>query len=743
MFLNNTNVMAACKARRLDLERLEERSLPSALVVGPNLNITKAPGNQAESTISIDPTNPSWLFEADSLSTVAHRSTDGGATWTTSVLNYPLGSAGDVQSAWDSYGNLFVVRLLTRAIAVGLSTDGGASFQVLSVPALVGIGFDQPKIAVGPGSSPGTGSVWVSSTNVYNQMVVTGAAVTGLGAVGSWNVSGAAPGPGDFGSIAVGPAGQVMIDYQNPLGGSAPYPISVNLDPGGLASFGLNPAVIATTTNVGPFTSIPAQPVRTIDAEAKLAWDRSGGPHNGRVYMVYTDRADTTTASTQIYVRYSDDNGSTWSAPTRVNDDPVGNGKSHFLPAIAVDQVTGDVGVTWYDSRNSDATNATTQVFGTASLDGGATWLPNVQISAGTSNASVVDPSFNYGDYDTMDFHNGAMYRTWADNSNSTGDNPDGTKSLDIYTAAVSVISLPADLGVKVSGPVGTRVEGDPLTYTLTVTNAGPDAAQNVSLIDALGGNLTFVSATTSQGTFAQSGGVILFDLGTIGAGQVVTATVNASSTEDGSLTDSAAVFSSTPDPNSSNNNATATTVVGEPEIDNATATTVVGEPEIDVSDPIVVRGKQVNSAALATFTHANGLEPPSAFLATIYWGDGTTSPGTISQSGSTYTVTGSHTYSKGNRHFVATCVTEVGTSPALLGPNGGPGSASVAAVAATPNVAAGVDLHAAAIEALWIEGASGIPAMWLRDRAALDLVAMSLEGINDPKGRLPASHRS
>ena len=140
-----------------------------------------------------------------------------------------------------------------------------------------------------------------------------------------------------------------------------------------------------------------------------------------------------------IDVRFSDDNGTTWSAPTRVNDDPLGNGKSQFLPAIAVDQVTGDVAVTWYDTRNSGAANNTTQVFGSASLDGGATWLPNVQISAGISNASAVDPNFDYGDYDLMDFSNGVFYRTWADNSNSTGDNPNGTGALDIYTAKTGV----------------------------------------------------------------------------------------------------------------------------------------------------------------------------------------------------------------------------------------------------------------------------------------------------------------
>src|SRR5207244_11856192 len=135
-----------------------------------------------------------------------------------------------------------------------------------------------------------------------------------------------------------------------------------------------------------------------------------------------------------------------------------GNGKSQFLPAIAVDQSSGNIAVTWYDTRNSAAANNTTQVFGSASRDAGVTWLANVQISAGTSNASAVDAGFEYGDYDKMDFAHGAFYRSWADNSNSTGDNPDGTAALDIYTARVTVTAFS---NVLVNNPAADSTNQD------------------------------------------------------------------------------------------------------------------------------------------------------------------------------------------------------------------------------------------------------------------------------------------
>ena len=118
--------------------------------------------------------------------------------------------------------------------------------------------------------------------------------------------------------------------------------------------------------------------------------------------MVYVDAPSIVSNDTNIFVRYSDDNGATWSAPIRVNDDATT--KSQFNPAVAVDETTGDVAVTWYDARNSPGDN-TTQIFGTVSDNGGLSFLANVLISAGTSDASLVDPGFDYGDYDLRQWH--------------------------------------------------------------------------------------------------------------------------------------------------------------------------------------------------------------------------------------------------------------------------------------------------------------------------------------------------
>src|SRR5262249_10274998 len=149
-------------------------------------------------------------------------------------------------------------------------------------------------------------------------------------------------------------------------------------------------------------------------------------------YLVYTDETPNESNDMDIFLRYSNDNGATWSTSTRVNDDSTVN--SQFLPAVAVDPKTGYIAVTWYDARNAGSANDTAEYFGDISSDNGNSFLPNFKISAGVSNSAKASSGIDYGDFVHVDYQNGTVFTTWADNSNSTGDNPDGTLShFDLY----------------------------------------------------------------------------------------------------------------------------------------------------------------------------------------------------------------------------------------------------------------------------------------------------------------------
>jgi hypothetical protein len=467
------------------VEHLEDRTLLSVtLDVGPNVNTSRLPFNQQEVTIAINPTNPSNLFIASNSRNLhqvtppqtaqfAAYSMNGGKTW--KYVDPKDGTVGDgdddlptttfdTSAAFDSFGNLFWAYLNklpdgTHKIAVVLSTDGGKSFSTLAL-LQSGHDTDHPILVIGPGPGGSGSSVWVSYvTYSPNQIVVQGASVTGLGAVGTFNAPEVVSGSGTAinGPIAVGPDGQVMLTYQNPFGQpdslgnqNGRSRIITCLDPDGLGPAGFSTGQALVSLNLSADELIAAQPHQGVDAEPMLAYDRSSGPHRGRVYAVYTDAVANGSDDLDNFVRFSDDNGGAWSNPVRVNDDTGTN--SQFLPRIALDQTTGYIAVSWYDCRNDLGTggpgdrdgipNDDTQFWATVSTDGGLSFVANVRVSAGTSSANAAWTGINqdYGDYTGLDFYGGKFYPAWADNSNSTGDNPPGAfHYFDIYTAGITV----------------------------------------------------------------------------------------------------------------------------------------------------------------------------------------------------------------------------------------------------------------------------------------------------------------
>jgi hypothetical protein len=227
----------------------------------------------------------------------------------------------------------------------------------------------------------------------------------------------------------------------------------ISVDAAGLNGKFSNPVGVAPDIS-GPFRAIPAQPQRDVSATLSLAWDRSNGPHRNRLYLAYMGTAtagDTTTNDTNIYVRFSDDSGKTFSAPVLVNDDTTTF--SQFFPHIALDQSTGNVALAWYDCRNDPGSgpgdtdgipNTDVEVFGSASLDGGVTWLPNVQVALGPSNAIAAGDNFgnDFGDYIGNTFVNNVFYPCWADNSKQVVGNPD-LPNFDVVVAAVAVPTVP------------------------------------------------------------------------------------------------------------------------------------------------------------------------------------------------------------------------------------------------------------------------------------------------------------
>ena len=183
----------------LSFEALESRTMLSvtstffgtvSLDVGPVVNVTKAALNQVSPTIAVDRPDPNNVYAAANPGTSAALSTNSGSTFTTfdGATGLAGGSSGNNKSVWDDFGNLFVVyeNAAGDEIDLAISTTGGGA-GTFSILATIDSGnVDRPSVAVGPGSTPGTGSVWVT-WNDNGTIKARGAEVTGLGGVGAFS----------------------------------------------------------------------------------------------------------------------------------------------------------------------------------------------------------------------------------------------------------------------------------------------------------------------------------------------------------------------------------------------------------------------------------------------------------------------------------------------------------------------------------------------------------------------------
>src|SRR5205823_7006672 len=188
---------------------------------------------------------------------------------------------------------------------------------------------DQPSIVAAENQ------VWVTFTG--STIVAQGASVTGLGQVGTFGPPEAPSSghkTGDYGDVAIGPNGQVLIAYQDPTGGEGPATVYEALDPDGLGPLPMGAATQVLVSNVGGFDYIPAQSGRSVDIEVKLEYDRTGGTHDGRAYLLWTREIPNESNNMDVMVQHSDDDGATWSTAVKVNDD-FGT-TSQFNPRISL-----------------------------------------------------------------------------------------------------------------------------------------------------------------------------------------------------------------------------------------------------------------------------------------------------------------------------------------------------------------------------------------------------------------------
>ena len=132
-----------------------------------------------------------------------------------------------------------------------------------------------------------------------------------------------------------------------------------------------------------------------------------------------------------------------------------------------------------------------------------------------------------------------------------------------------------ANLAVSKLGPA-TTATGATINYTITVSNAGPDAANGATFADNVPGAITGVSAVCTGaaggaacGAMSVSGNSVTSTIPTLPAGGSVSITVSGTASGVGSVTNTATVTSpaGVPDPVLANNTSSVTTSVLAPDL--------------------------------------------------------------------------------------------------------------------------------------------------------------------------------
>ena len=209
-----------------------------------------------------------------------------------------------------------------------------------------------------------------------------------------------------------------------------------------------------------------------------------------------------------------------------------------------------------------------------------------------TAGQQIVNTA--YGEWTSLPGNPGPITPNNPDAYERTGTGSTSLGQLNNYHASGETTITPntADLAVVKTVSDSTPNVGDTITFTVTVTNNGPNDAHNVKLKDTfpVSPELSYGDATPSQGSYTPGTGI--WDVGTVGVGATktltITATVNAPTTP-GALpatqTNTATVTGADePDPNPGNNTGTATLT---PLYADLAVTKTVDNPQPNVGDTI------------------------------------------------------------------------------------------------------------------------------------------------------------
>ena len=470
------------------------QSLAPAFGVNVRMNQDATGAPQNETSIAINPGNSSNIvaggndYRTGPPRSGFYATLDGGSTWTDGILpNYPAGAhpRGDPAVAFDSAGNAYFASLAfpnsgsscqsEGGIYVSRSGDGGLTWAAPLQVAQNSLGppiflfLDKEYIGVDRTSGPFAGQVYVSMTLFVHSAGCTSGYVSSPIVVATLTPDAASVkslvqiggGTADLFSQGSVPAvdldGKVYVAYQTfdsgcpvtvtQLSGEGQVnqqkAIHVASSTDGGATFG-TPVTAACQFGL-PFSTTLGKTILPPTVFRMNSFPSMAvNPANGHIYIVWTEWVPQT--DSDVFFIKSTDRGASWSAPIRVNDDTVGNGKDQFFPWVSVSPNGARIDVVFYDRRD-DSSNISFHTYVSSSHNSGASFTVNQRVSTVASNPA--DDGFGgafIGDYNAIASTVDALHVAWTDTR---------AGEADVYYARVEAPAPPTLPSASVWGLAG------------------------------------------------------------------------------------------------------------------------------------------------------------------------------------------------------------------------------------------------------------------------------------------------
>jgi hypothetical protein len=350
-------------------------------------------------------------------------SMDGGWTWVDQLfpqMTYPQQS--DPALTWNSAGVIYALVLSYNpsgedGLFVSPSTNGGLTWGtwVPAVNAVPDAFEDKELMACDRSGSQYNGNLYIAWARFTNGQTVSrinsvrstdGGSTWSTPVFVSDNTSVQWPVP------AVGANGEVYVAWVRYSTPGIRFDVSTN----GGVSFGTDRTVQSTT-----FSQAYINPTLLIFCYPAMDVDLTNGPNRGTIYIAYSNRI-TGSNDVDIFLTKSTNNGTTWSTPVRVNDDPFANGADQFHPWLVCDE-NGILHLIFYDRRLNVPQNLMTDLYYTYSADAGQTWAANQRITTQSFNPGLDSlDSGLIGEYNGLAVRNNVIHPVWTDCRNLNQD---------------------------------------------------------------------------------------------------------------------------------------------------------------------------------------------------------------------------------------------------------------------------------------------------------------------------------